>query len=71
MIPQQPLLKSPSRTPVMTRKNPVSSLVFFRPMMAKNIQVKKFLGLDYEMKRLAWLSKAQKLAISTSAGCGC
>ena len=39
--------------------------------MAKNIQVKKFLSLDYEIKRLAWLSKAQKLTIGTSAGCGC
>ena len=38
--------------------------------MAKNIQVKKFLSLDYEIKRLAWLSKAQKLMISNSAGCG-
>ena len=49
----------------------MSTLVFFWPMMAKNIQVKKFLSMDYEIKRLAWLSKAQKLTISTSAGCGC
>ena len=39
--------------------------------MAKNIQMKKFLSLNYEIKRLAWLGKAQKLTISTSAGCGC
>ena len=39
--------------------------------MAKNIQVKKFLSLDYEIKLLAWLRKAQKLTIGTSAGCGC
>ena len=39
--------------------------------MAKNIQVKKFLRMNYEIKRLAWLSNAQKLTIRTSAGCGC
>ena len=39
--------------------------------MAKNIQVKKFLGLDYEVKWLTRLSKAQKLTISPSAGCRC
>ena len=33
----------------------MSTLVFFRPMMVKNIHVKKFLSLDYEMKRLALL----------------
>ena len=38
--------------------------------MAKNIRIKKFLSLDYEIKRLAWLSKAQKVTISTSAGHG-
>ena len=50
---QQPLLKSPSRTPVVTKKKNVSTLIFFRPVMAKNIHVKKFLGLNYEMKRVA------------------
>ena len=40
-------------------------------IMAKNNQVKKFLSLNHEINRLAWLSKAQKLTISTSAGCGC
>ena len=40
----------------------MSTVVFFRPMMVKNIHVKKFLSLDYEIKRLALLRQDSEIS---------